>query len=131
MFIYSSPLFSYLFSPLNSSIRISIFHNFHDKGFIICAYDVDVMKWRVQGIQIRSTCSAFRPDVGPIQPPIPRVLGVLSLEVKRLERETSLLRLVPRTRMVELFFHSSIRLHATMFNFIIKDRDIFLFLPLL
>jgi hypothetical protein len=56
--------------------------------------------------------TASRPNMGPAQPPIQWVLGV-----KRpwLEAVTHL-HLVPRSRMVELYIHSLIRLHGVLLN---------------
>jgi hypothetical protein len=51
--------------------------------------------------------------LGPTQPPIQWVPGVLSPGVKRQDvKMTTHLQLVPRKRMVELYFHSPIRLHG-------------------
>jgi hypothetical protein len=57
--------------------------------------------------------TAFRPAPGPTQALIQWVPGPLSLVVKRPGHEVNLyLHLVPRSRIVELYLHSPIRLMA-------------------
>jgi hypothetical protein len=62
--------------------------------------------------------SPQHPDwLGPTQPPIQWVPGALPLGVKRPGREvTTHLHLVLRSRMVELYLHSPIRIHGVVLN---------------
>jgi hypothetical protein len=54
-----------------------------------------------------------KPALGPTHPPIQWVPGGLSLGIKRLITH---LHLMPRLRMVDLYFHSPIRLHGVVLN---------------
>jgi hypothetical protein len=59
----------------------------------------------------------LRLALGPTHPPVQCVPGTLSLEVKRLGREADhQLHLVPRSRMLELYLDSPIRLHGVVLN---------------
>jgi hypothetical protein len=58
--------------------------------------------------------TAFRPAVGPTQPPIHCVPGALPLEEKRPGYETDYLHTGPRSRMVELYLYSFIRLQSVV-----------------
>jgi hypothetical protein len=59
--------------------------------------------------------TVFTSTLGPTKPPIQWVLGALSPEVKRPGREGHI-HLVPRSRMVDLYLHSPIRLHGLVLN---------------
>jgi hypothetical protein len=61
-----------------------------------------------QGQEIFLYSTMFRPALGPTQPPIQWLPGFLSPGVKL----TTNLHLVLRSRMVELYLHSPIRLHS-------------------
>jgi hypothetical protein len=51
--------------------------------------------------------TAFRPALGPTNPPIPRIPAAISPGVKRPGMKlTTHLHLVPRSRMVDLYLHS-------------------------
>jgi hypothetical protein len=56
--------------------------------------------------------TASRPALGSTQPPIQWVLGPLSPEVKL----TASLHLVPKSKMVELYLCSQIRLYGVVLN---------------
>jgi hypothetical protein len=61
--------------------------------------------------------TASRPAVGPTQAPIQWVQGVLSREQSGWNvKLTTHLHLVPSSGMVELYFHSPIRLHGMVLN---------------
>jgi hypothetical protein len=57
-----------------------------------------------------------RQALGPIQLPIHWLPETISSEVKRQERVTTHLHLVPRLEMVELYLHSPTRLHGVVLN---------------
>jgi hypothetical protein len=57
-----------------------------------------------------------RPALGPTQPPIQRIPGVLSPGIKQLGREVDHSPPVLRSRMVELYLHSPICLLGLVFN---------------
>jgi hypothetical protein len=62
--------------------------------------------------EIFVSSAASRPALGPIQPPIKWVHGKISTGVKL----TTNLQLVPRSRIVELYLHTPIRVHGIMLN---------------
>jgi hypothetical protein len=57
--------------------------------------------------------TASRSFLEPIQPPTQRLMWALSLEIKQLKRETDHSR---SSIMVELYLHSSIRIHDVVLN---------------
>jgi hypothetical protein len=60
--------------------------------------------------------TSSRPALGPTEPPILWVPRSISSEVKRPGREADHFHLLPRSRMVELYRHSPIRLHELVLN---------------
>jgi hypothetical protein len=65
-----------------------------------------------QGQEIFPFTIASRPVMGPIQPPIQWTTGAISSGVKLTIHH----RLVPRSRMVELYLHSPIRIYGIVLN---------------